>query len=77
MSTPKNALKAGALTPEGIKNRQDFILWVTDFFHGHLEDPTWGRRQAMYQKLIQIAAEKLDDVEMRKSVQKIVEKETR
>jgi hypothetical protein len=59
MSTPKNTIKVAALTPEAIKNRQEFILWVTDFFHGHWEDPSWGRRQVMYEKLAKMANEKM------------------
>jgi hypothetical protein len=57
MSTPKIVSKAAALTPEAIKNRQEFILWVTDFFHGHWEDPNWGRRQVMYEALAKTAKE--------------------
>jgi hypothetical protein len=59
MSTPKITDKVAALTPAAIKNRQDFILWVTDFFHGHWEDPNWGRRQVMYEKLAKMANEKM------------------
>jgi hypothetical protein len=25
------------------KSRLDFILRLTDYFHGHWEDPSWGR----------------------------------
>jgi hypothetical protein len=59
MSTPKKTNTVAALTPAAIKNRQEFILWVTDFFHGHYEDPNWGRRQVMYEKLAKMANEKM------------------
>jgi hypothetical protein len=26
------------------KSRFDFILHITNYFHGHWEDPNWGRR---------------------------------
>jgi len=58
MSTPKITTKVAALTPAAIKNRQEFILWVTDFFHGHWEDPSWGSKQVMYEKLAKLANEK-------------------
>lgn len=28
------------------KSRLDFILQITNYFHGHWEDPEWGRRPA-------------------------------
>jgi hypothetical protein len=56
MSTPK--IIKPALTKEAIKNREEFILWVTDFFHGHWEDPNWGRKQAIYEQVAKMAAEK-------------------
>lgn len=28
------------------KSRLDFILQITNCFHGHWEDPEWGRRPA-------------------------------
>jgi hypothetical protein len=57
MSTPK--IIKPALTAQALKNRQDFILWVTDFFHGHWEDPSWGTKQvAIYEELIKMAKEK-------------------
>ena len=59
MSTPKITSKVSALTPDANKNRQEFILWLTDFLHGHYEDPNWGRRQAMYEKLAKMANEKM------------------
>lgn len=77
MSTPKIAPKIATLTPEAIKNRQDFILWVTDYLHGHWEDPNWGRRQVIYQNFVKAAAEKMDNVEVRKAIQTIIAKETR
>lgn len=36
------------------KSRLDFILRLTDWFHGHWEDPEWGRHPAS-QILIAVA----------------------
>jgi hypothetical protein len=40
------------------KNRLDFILRLTDWFHGHWEDPEWGK-QPSTQILIALAVREL------------------
>lgn len=42
------------LTNEGLQ----FLLMVTNYFHGHWEDPGWGRRP-MNQALIMLAIDEL------------------
>ena len=62
----------------------DFILRLTDWFHGHWEDPEWGKR-ASTQILVAIAvrdlAGGLQDAELRSQIQtaadKIVAKNSR
>lgn len=44
------------LTKEGM----DFILHITNYFHGHWEDPEWGRRP-INQVLLQLSAMTLAD----------------
>lgn len=53
-----------------------FILQVTDYFHGHYEDPEWGRRlDQMAKKLnVYIAASEIEDKEVRTTVQGCLEK---
>ncbi len=50
------------------KSALDFILRLTDWFHGHWEDPEWGKR-ATSQILIAVAVRELasgiHDVELR------------
>ena len=50
------------------KSALDFILRLTDWFHGHWEDPEWGKR-ATSQILIAVAVRELasgiQDVELR------------
>jgi hypothetical protein len=54
------------------KSALDFILRLTDWFHGHWEDPEWGKR-ASTQILIAIAVRDLatgiQDEELRKQIQ--------
>ena len=38
----------------------DFILRLTDWFHGHWEDPEWGKR-ASTQILVAVAVRELAD----------------
>jgi len=38
----------------------DFILRITDYFHGHWEDPEWGR-MATTQILVAVAIRELGD----------------
>lgn len=40
------------------KNRLDFILRLTDWFHGHWEDPEWGKHPST-QILIALAVREL------------------
>ncbi len=40
------------------KSALDFILRLTDWFHGHWEDPEWGKR-ATSQILIAVAVREL------------------
>ena len=40
------------------KNRLDFILRLTDWFHGHWEDPEWGKYPST-QILIALAVREL------------------
>lgn len=60
------------LTREGLK----FILSVTDYFHGHWEDPEWGRRidQALKKINVYIAANEIEDKDVRVAIQGLVEK---
>jgi hypothetical protein len=61
------------LTQEGL----DFILRITDYFHGHWEDPSWGRRginQVLILLSIYNLAEGIADTEARQTVQRSVER---
>jgi hypothetical protein len=53
-----------------------FILTVTDFFHGHWEDPEWGRRinEALKKVNVYLAASEIEDKDMRVAIQGLVEK---
>ena len=59
------------------KTRLDFILQLTNYFHGHWEDPAWGHL-ATSQVLIAIAVKDLasgiQDVETRNAIQGAAEK---
>ncbi len=43
------------------KDRMDFILRLTDWFHGHWEDPEWGKRPTT-QILVALAVRDLANV---------------
>lgn len=43
------------------KDRMDFILRLTDWFHGHWEDPEWGKRPTT-QILVALAVRELANV---------------
>jgi len=61
------------LTKEGF----DFILRLTDYFHGHWEDPEWGRRsmsQALVGLAIHTLAAGVTDENARVAVQHAAEK---
>ena len=59
------------------KTRLDFILRLTDYFHGHWEDPEWGRR-ASSQVLIAVAvrdlASGIQDADLRGMIQGAADK---
>jgi hypothetical protein len=59
------------------KSAMDFILRLTDWFHGHWEDPEWGKRPTT-QILIAIAVRDLatgiQDVEFRGQIQAAADK---
>ena len=59
------------------KDRLDFLLHITDYFHGHWEDPGWGSR-AENQVLIHLAiaelAEKVSNAELKKTIQGAAQK---
>lgn len=54
------------------KSRLDFILRLTDYFHGHWEDPEWGKRPGS-QILIALAvselSSKIADAAVRNQIQ--------
>ncbi len=59
------------------KDQLQFILRLTDFFHGHWEDPEWGKRP-MNQLLIQLSthtlASGIEDKRVRTAIQGSLEK---
>jgi hypothetical protein len=59
------------------KTALDFILRLTDWFHGHWEDPEWGKRPSS-QILIAIAVRDLaagvQDVELRGQIHAAADK---
>jgi protein-disulfide isomerase len=59
------------------KNRLDFLLHLTNYFHGHWEDPEWGRR-AENQVLIHVAiselAAKISNAELKQVIQEATQK---
>ncbi len=60
------------LTKQGL----DFILRLTDFFHGHWEDPEWGKR-ATTQVVVALAvhelADGMEDAKLRGQVQALTQ----
>ncbi len=59
------------------KTALDFILRLTDWFHGHWEDPEWGKRPTS-QILIAIAVRELaagiQEAELRGQIQATADK---
>ncbi|MCX7240439.1 MAG: hypothetical protein NTU86_08395 [Burkholderiales bacterium] len=59
------------------KTALDFILPLTDWFHGHWEDPEWGKRPTS-QILIAIAVRELaagiQEAELRSQIQATADK---
>ena len=59
------------------KNTLDFILRLTDYFHGHWEDPEWGKRHTT-QILIALAVRELatgiQDAELRGQIHAAADK---
>jgi hypothetical protein len=57
-------------------DRLKFILSITDYFHGHWEDPGWGQKP-MNQVLVLLSthtlAEGIADDEVRRQVQGTIE----
>ena len=61
------------LTEEGLQ----FILRITDYFHGHYEDLNWGRRhinQILIYLSVHTLAEGIADKETRAAIQIPIEK---
>jgi hypothetical protein len=58
-------------------SRLDFILRLTDWFHGHWEDPEWGKQPAS-QILIAVAirelASKVHDADLRGQIHAATDK---
>ena len=53
-------------------SRLDFILRLTDYFHGHWEDPSWGRRpgsQVLIALAIDVLSSKISDAGLRGQIQ--------
>lgn len=59
------------------KSARDFILHITNYFHGHWEDPEWGRRP-VNQILVSLAIHELtngiQDSEAREQIHNITDK---
>jgi hypothetical protein len=59
------------------KAAMDFILRLTDWFHGHWEDPEWGKR-ASTQILVAVAVRDLaagiQETELRSQIQSAADK---
>ena len=59
------------------KSALDFILKITDYFHGHYEDPEWGRMPAT-QILVAVAvrdmAAGINDKELRAQITSAADK---
>jgi hypothetical protein len=58
------------------RDQLKFILAVTDHFHGHWEDPEWGRRinQALTKINVYIGANEIEDKDVRVAIQGCIEK---
>jgi len=59
------------------KDQLQFILHITDWMHGHWEDPGWGRRpfnQLLIQLGVHTLASGIEDKEARAVIQKCLEK---
>jgi hypothetical protein len=51
---------------------RDFLLHITNYFHGHWEDPNWGRtpiNQVLVGVTIRQLAEGLEDSSLRNQIQ--------
>ncbi|MCU6433592.1 hypothetical protein LPB67_07355 [Undibacterium sp. Jales W-56] len=56
---------------------RDFILHITNYFHGHWEDPEWGRmpvNQLLVGLAIRELAQGIQDVEIRGHIQTAADK---
>jgi|1185.fasta_scaffold765084_1 hypothetical protein len=52
---------------------RDFILHITNYFHGHWEDPEWGKRpvnQVLVGLAVSELAEAIQDPALRGQIQK-------
>ncbi len=59
------------------KSARDFILHITNYFHGHWEDPEWGRRpvnQILVSLAIRELANGIQDAETREQIHNITDK---
>lgn len=59
------------------KSARDFILHITNYFHGHWEDPEWGRRpvnQILVSLAIRELANGIQDSETRDQIHTITDK---
>ncbi|BBJ24334.1 hypothetical protein [Candidatus Nitrotoga sp. AM1P] len=59
------------------KSARDFILHITNYFHGHWEDPEWGRRpvnQILVSLAIRELANGIQDAETREQIHTITDK---
>lgn len=59
------------------KSGKDFILHITNYFHGHWEDPEWGRRpvnQILVSLAIRELANGIQDAETRDQIHTITDK---
>jgi hypothetical protein len=59
------------------KAARDFILHITNYFHGHWEDPEWGRmpvNQVLIGLAIRELASGVEDGELRGQIQGVSEK---
>ena len=54
------------------ESRLDFILRLTDYFHGHWEDPSWGRMpssQVLIALAVDVLSSKIIDAALRGRIQ--------
>ncbi len=59
------------------KSARDFILHITNYFHGHWEDPGWGRmpvNQLLIGLTIHELANGIEDAELRGQIHAAAEK---